>query len=95
MVHKQAFHTTAKCVGVVSLVKSSQTCPVVEIFISDVQNKSATTSIKLLALISIGEIGRRRWAGTCGWAHLLVVHVVWESLTTCFSILSVVPCTVE
>ena len=58
MVHKQAFHTTAKCVGVVSLVKSSQTCPVVEIFISDVQNKSTTTLVKLLALISIGEIER-------------------------------------
>ena len=59
MIHKQAVHTTAECVGVVSLLKPSQTCRVVEIFISDVQNesKSTTTSVKLLALISIGEIG--------------------------------------
>ena len=55
VVHKQAFHTTAKCVGMVSLVKSSQICHVVEIFISDVESESITTSVKLLAFISIGE----------------------------------------
>ena len=60
VVHKQAFHTTAKCVGVVSIAEPSQTRRVVEMFISDVQNESTTTSVKLLALISIGEIGRRR-----------------------------------
>ena len=47
VVHKQAFHTTAKCVGMVSLVKPSQTCRVVKIFISDTQNESTTTSVKL------------------------------------------------
>ena len=60
VVHKQAFHTTAKCVGVVSLAEPSQTHRVVEMFISDVQSESTTTSVKLLALVSIGEIGRRR-----------------------------------
>ena len=75
VVHKQAFHTTAKCVGVVSLAEPSQTRRVVEMFISDVQNESTTTSVKLLALISIGEIGRRRWAGTCGWGHLAMMYM--------------------
>ena len=66
------------------------------IFISDVQSESTTASVKLLALISIGETGRRRWAGTCRWGHLRVVHVVLGSLlATCFSVLCVVPCTVE
>ena len=71
VVHKQALRTTTKCVGVVSLVKPSQTCHVVEMFISDVQNESTTTSVKLLALISIGNrqtAGGRGHVGgaTCG-----------------------------
>ena len=85
VVHKQAFHTTAKCVGVVSLVKPSQTCRVVAIFISDVQNESTATPFKLLALISIG---RRRWAGTGGWGHLAMKYVcgLWKlrGLFCCF-----------
>lgn len=67
VVHKQAFHTTAKCVGVVSLAEPSQTHRVVEMFISDVQSESTTTSVKLLALVSIGEIGRRRYVGVAMW----------------------------
>ena len=75
VVHKHAFHTTAKCVAMVRLVNPSQTRRVVEMFISDVQSESTTTSVKLLALISIGEMGRHRWVGTCGWGHLAMTYV--------------------
>ena len=93
MVHKQAFLTTAKCVGVISLAEPSQTHRVVETFISDVQSESTTTSVKLLALVSIGEIGRRRWVGPCGWSHVEVVLVYRESFMAC-SPVSLVTCTV-
>ena len=81
VVHKQAFHTTAKCVGVISLAEPSQTWRVVEMFISDVQSESATTSVKLLALVSIGEIGRHRWVGPCGWG--LVGGALWDGTCMC------------
>ena len=61
-IHKQAFHNIAKCIGVISLSVQSKTVSVVEKFIEDVKNETCTTSVKLLALFSIGEIGRHRYS---------------------------------
>ena len=77
----------------VSLIKSSQICRVVEIFISDVESESITTSVKLLALICLRgnrqtQVDGDMWVGSLAGGSM-------GNLTTCFSILCVVPCTVE
>jgi cullin-associated NEDD8-dissociated protein 1 len=58
VVHKQAFHTIAKCVGTISLSVSGKAHEVMVKFVGDVESGSASVSVKLLALFSIGEIGR-------------------------------------
>ena len=59
-VHKQAFHTIAKCVGAISLAVAGKSQVVMMKFVADVENPATTVSVKLLALFSIGEIGRHR-----------------------------------
>jgi len=57
-VHKQAFHSIAKCVTSLTLVCEKEAEAVVHQFISDIMNTNSTDSIKLFALLALGEIGR-------------------------------------
>lgn len=56
-VHKQAFHSIAKCVAALTVMCPHEAVSVVNQFIADVQNPR-TDSIHLFALLAIGEIGK-------------------------------------
>lgn len=58
-VHRQAFRSIAKCIAAICSTVPTHTLPTVTKFISDVQSESSTDSVKLLCLLSIGEIGRQ------------------------------------
>jgi cullin-associated NEDD8-dissociated protein 1 len=56
-VHKQAFHSIAKCVAALTIVCPNEAFPVVAQFINDVQ-KPKSDSVHLFGLLAIGEIGK-------------------------------------
>eukprot|EP00112_Aurelia_sp_Birch-Aquarium-sp1_P013777 Seg2940.2 transcript_id=Seg2940.2/GoldUCD/mRNA.D3Y31 product="Cullin-associated NEDD8-dissociated protein 1" protein_id=Seg2940.2/GoldUCD/D3Y31 len=57
-VHKQAFHSIAKCVTALTFVCKHEAEAVVTQFIGDVMNPKSTDSVRLFALLALGEIGR-------------------------------------
>ncbi|XP_033121634.1 cullin-associated NEDD8-dissociated protein 1-like isoform X2 [Anneissia japonica] len=57
-VHKQAFHSVAKCVAVLTITCKQESSSVITQFINDIKNPKSTDSVKLFALLSVGEIGR-------------------------------------
>ncbi|XP_077989699.1 cullin-associated NEDD8-dissociated protein 1-like isoform X1 [Glandiceps talaboti] len=57
-VHKQAFHSIAKCVAALTITCSGEGSGVVVQFVSDVKNPKSTDSIRLFALLALGEIGK-------------------------------------
>ncbi|KAK3087101.1 hypothetical protein FSP39_001721 [Pinctada imbricata] len=57
-VHKQAFHSIAKCVAALTVKSPSETNNVVTQFIKDVKNSKSSDSIRLFALLALGEIGK-------------------------------------
>ncbi|KAM3846314.1 cullin-associated NEDD8-dissociated protein 1-like isoform 2-T3 [Vipera latastei] len=56
--HKQAFHSVAKCVAALSSVCPKEIPGIVNLFIQDVKNPKSTTAVKMLAFLSLAEIGR-------------------------------------
>ncbi|XP_064651957.1 cullin-associated NEDD8-dissociated protein 1-like [Lineus longissimus] len=58
-VHKQAFHSIAKCVAMLTITCQSEATAVVRQFIRDIKNPKSTDSIRLFSLLSIGEIGKK------------------------------------
>ncbi|XP_039224389.1 cullin-associated NEDD8-dissociated protein 1-like isoform X2 [Crotalus tigris] len=56
--HKQAFHSVAKCVVALSSVCPKEIPGLVNLFIQDVKNPKSTTAVKMLAFLSLAEIGR-------------------------------------
>ncbi|KAL7986164.1 hypothetical protein Chor_011330 [Crotalus horridus] len=56
--HKQAFHSVAKCVAALSSVCPKEIPGLVNLFIQDVKNPKSTTAVKMLAFLSLAEIGR-------------------------------------
>ncbi|KAG7278589.1 hypothetical protein CRUP_013331 [Coryphaenoides rupestris] len=55
--HKQAYCSIAKCVAALTTACPRQGPAVVGQFIQDVKNSRSTDSIRLLALLSLGEVG--------------------------------------
>ncbi|KAL8589567.1 hypothetical protein ACOMHN_015951 [Nucella lapillus] len=58
VIHRQAFHSIAKCVAALTVISPTEASNVVTQFVSDVKNPKSTESITLFALLAIGEIGR-------------------------------------
>ncbi|XP_052763076.1 cullin-associated NEDD8-dissociated protein 1-like [Mya arenaria] len=57
-IHKQAFHSIAKCVAALTVMSPSEATNVVNQFISDVKNPKSTESIRLFSLLALGEVGK-------------------------------------
>ncbi|XP_052260170.1 cullin-associated NEDD8-dissociated protein 1-like isoform X7 [Dreissena polymorpha] len=57
-IHKQAFHSIAKCLAALTVMSPNEATNVVNQFISDVKNPKSTDSIRLFALLALGEIGK-------------------------------------
>jgi cullin-associated NEDD8-dissociated protein 1 len=56
--HKQAFHSIAKCLAALTITISQQGVAVVTQFLSDIKNPNSSDSVRLLSLLSLGEIGK-------------------------------------
>uniref|UniRef100_A0A8C4NH41 Cullin-associated and neddylation-dissociated 1 n=1 Tax=Eptatretus burgeri TaxID=7764 RepID=A0A8C4NH41_EPTBU len=56
--HKQAFHSIAKCVAALTVACPQECGSVTGQFIADVRNPKSSDGVQLLALLALGEIGR-------------------------------------
>ncbi|XP_054834133.1 cullin-associated NEDD8-dissociated protein 1-like isoform X1 [Eublepharis macularius] len=56
--HKQAYHSVAKCVSALTSVCPKEAPGVVNQFIQDVKNPKSSAAVKMLAFLSLAEIGR-------------------------------------
>ncbi|XP_012497468.1 PREDICTED: cullin-associated NEDD8-dissociated protein 1 [Propithecus coquereli] len=57
LTHKQSYYSIAKCVAALTRACPKEGPAVVGQFIQDVKNSRSTDSIRLLALLSLGEVG--------------------------------------
>lgn len=57
-VHKQAFHSIAKCVSALTVTCPNESPGIVSQLINDIKNPKSSDSVKLLALLALGEIGK-------------------------------------
>ncbi|XP_060552206.1 cullin-associated NEDD8-dissociated protein 1-like [Ruditapes philippinarum] len=57
-IHKQAFHSIAKCVAALTVMSPNEATNVVNQFVNDVKNTKSTDSIRLFSLLALGEIGK-------------------------------------
>ncbi|XP_053147989.1 cullin-associated NEDD8-dissociated protein 1-like [Hemicordylus capensis] len=55
--HKQAYHSVAKCVAALSSVCPKEAPGMVNQFIQDVKNPKSSAAVKMLAFLSLAEIG--------------------------------------
>lgn len=58
IIHKQAFHSIAKCVAVLAMSCLSDGESVVNQFVRDIQSEKVADPLRLFSLLSLGEIGR-------------------------------------
>lgn len=58
--HKQAFHSLAKCVAALTITSHQEAFPVVEEFLRDIQSPRNDPQ-HIFALLVIGEIGRHMY----------------------------------
>lgn len=57
-VHKQSFYSVAKCIAALSSACPKEASGVVTNFIQEVKNPKSSESVRILALLCLGEIGR-------------------------------------
>ena len=57
-IHKQAFHSIAKCVAALTVMSPNEATNVVNQFVHDVKNPKSTDSIRLFSLLALGEVGK-------------------------------------
>ena len=57
-VHKQAFHSIAKCIAALTVTNQQEGQAVIKQFIADVKDSRSADSVRLLALLSLGETGK-------------------------------------
>ncbi|XP_050418505.1 cullin-associated NEDD8-dissociated protein 1 [Patella vulgata] len=57
-IHKQAFHSIAKCVAALTTINPEKAGNVVNQFVCDIKNPKSTDSIVLFSLLALGEIGK-------------------------------------
>ncbi|XP_020625713.1 cullin-associated NEDD8-dissociated protein 1-like [Orbicella faveolata] len=58
VIHKQAFHSIAKCVAALAMSCPSDGQSVVNQFVKDIQSAKVSDPVRLFSLLSLGEIGR-------------------------------------
>lgn len=56
-VHKQAFHSIAKCVA--AIIGQTEAPKVINQFVTDIRHTKSSDSVKLFSLLALGEIGRQ------------------------------------
>ncbi|CAK8675597.1 unnamed protein product [Clavelina lepadiformis] len=56
--HKQAFHSTAKCISALVIACPSERDLIVRQFMMDVDNHKSTDAIRTFSLLALGEIGQ-------------------------------------
>lgn len=57
-VHKQAFYSIAKCVAALTVTNQEEGQLVIKKFIKDVKDSKSRDSVRLLALLCLGETGK-------------------------------------
>ncbi|XP_054718633.1 cullin-associated NEDD8-dissociated protein 1-like [Uloborus diversus] len=57
-IHKQAYHSIAKCVAALTVTCPQEALPVVQQFLQELKAKRNSDSVQLFALLAIGEIGK-------------------------------------
>lgn len=73
-VHKQAFHSIAKCMAALTVKSPAQANNVVNQFVSDVCNAKSSDSVKLFALLALGEIGKHIDVSNHGEIQLVILE---------------------
>ncbi|XP_071033153.1 cullin-associated NEDD8-dissociated protein 1 isoform X2 [Parasteatoda tepidariorum] len=58
LIHKQAYHSIAKCVAALTVTCPNEALPVVQQFLQELKSKRNVDSIQLFALLAVGEIGK-------------------------------------
>ncbi|KAM6387303.1 cullin-associated NEDD8-dissociated protein 1-like isoform 1-T1 [Pluvialis apricaria] len=58
MLHKQAYYSVAKCVAALSSACPKEATAIVNQFIQDVKNPKSSSAVKVLAFLSLAEMGR-------------------------------------
>ncbi|XP_035217721.1 cullin-associated NEDD8-dissociated protein 1-like [Stegodyphus dumicola] len=58
IIHKQAYHSIAKCVAALTITCPQEALPVVQQFLQELKVKRNIDSVQLFALLAIGEIGK-------------------------------------
>ncbi|XP_012944580.1 cullin-associated NEDD8-dissociated protein 1 [Aplysia californica] len=57
-IHRQAYHSIARCVAALTEMSPLEASKVVSQFVSDIKNPKSTEHIVLFALLALGEIGK-------------------------------------
>ena len=66
--HKQAYHSLAKCAAALTITWHQEAPSVVQEFLKDVENQQTATDARhIFALFVIGEIGRHVWVELAVW----------------------------
>jgi cullin-associated NEDD8-dissociated protein 1 len=73
--HRQAYRSLSMCIAAICESCPAQIIPTVQRFISDVKNPSSPDSVKMLSLLSLGEIGKSNDLSTIGKVHLEILNV--------------------
>ncbi|XP_019849564.1 PREDICTED: cullin-associated NEDD8-dissociated protein 1-like [Amphimedon queenslandica] len=73
--HKQAYQSLSRCIAVISVAIPDNIQSVVTKFMTDVQSPEASEPSKLLALFSIGEIGKQCDLSSISSLHIVVIDV--------------------
>lgn len=56
--HKQAFHSIAKCMSAISIIDETRAINSVRQLLADIRNHKDSDAIQLFALLAVGEIGK-------------------------------------
>lgn len=57
-VHKQAFYSIAKCIAALTVINQAEGQAVINQFINDIKDPKSRDSVRLLALLCLGETGK-------------------------------------
>jgi len=74
--HKQAYHSIAKCVSAISIVENKRALETVKRFIKDIVANKNQDSIQAFALLTIGEIGKRVDLSSIGQLKELLISAL-------------------
>lgn len=74
-IHRQAYRSLSKCIAALCESCPDQTFSTVKRFIRDVKSGSSSDSVKLLALLCLGEIGKANDLSAVGDVHIEILSV--------------------